>query len=61
MFQCPLIVPLAVNAFVLCPVVVRRALRARGTGPAPAALPSLSVAVVVMAASAAYLWVLASS
>jgi APA family basic amino acid/polyamine antiporter len=56
-----LIVPLAVNAFVLCPIVVRRALRARGTGPAPAAVPSLIVAVVVMAASAAYVWVLASS
>jgi APA family basic amino acid/polyamine antiporter len=56
-----LIVPLAVNAFVLCPVVIRRALRARGTGPAPAALPSLIVAVAVMTASAAYLWVLASS
>jgi APA family basic amino acid/polyamine antiporter len=54
-----LIVPLAVNAFVLCPVVIRRALRARGTAAAPAALPSLAVAVAVMAASAAYLWVLA--
>jgi hypothetical protein len=53
-------VPLAVNAFVLCPVVIRRALRARGTGPAPAALASMSVAVAVMAASAAYLWVLAT-
>jgi APA family basic amino acid/polyamine antiporter len=56
-----LIVPLAVNAFVLCPVVIRRALRARGTGPAPAALASLAVAVAVMAASAAYLWVVAAS
>jgi len=55
-----LMVPLAVNAFVLCPVVIRRALRARGTGPAPAALPSMAVAVAVMATSAAYLWVLAT-
>jgi APA family basic amino acid/polyamine antiporter len=56
-----LIVPLAVNAFVLCPVVIRRALRAKGTGPAPAALPSVGVAVAVMAASAAYLWVVIAS
>ena len=53
-----LMVPLAVNAFVLCPVIVRRALRALGTGPAPAALPSVIVAGAVMAASASYLWVL---
>jgi APA family basic amino acid/polyamine antiporter len=52
-----LIVPLAVNAFVLCPVVIRRALRSRGVAAAPAALPSLLVAVTVMAASAAYLLV----
>jgi hypothetical protein len=52
-----LIVPLVANAFVLCPVVIRRALRSRGVAAAPAALPSLLVAVTIMAASAAYLLV----
>jgi APA family basic amino acid/polyamine antiporter len=53
-----LIVPLAVNAFVLCPVIIRRAMRARGAGPVPAALV---VAVAVMVACSAYLWILATS
>jgi hypothetical protein len=56
-----LIVPLAVNAFLLCPVVIRRALRSRGTPSAPPARASAGVAMVVMAATAAYLWMLADS
>jgi amino acid transporter len=56
-----LIVPLAVNAFVLCPVVIRRALRSRGTPSAPPARASAGVALAVMAATAAYLLVLAAA
>jgi APA family basic amino acid/polyamine antiporter len=56
-----LIVPLAVNAFLLCPVVIRRALRSRGTPSAPPARASAGVAMVVMAATAAYLWMLAAT
>jgi APA family basic amino acid/polyamine antiporter len=56
-----LIVPLAVNAFVLCPVVIRRALRGDRMAAAPRALASLFVAASVMAATMAYLWVLAAA
>ena len=47
-----LLVPLALNAFLLCPIVIRRALSARRKGLAPG---SVVLASVLMGASLAYL------
>jgi APA family basic amino acid/polyamine antiporter len=56
-----LIVPLAVNAFVLCPIIIRRALRSRRDPGAPRPVGSLAVSGALMVATAAYLWLLAAS
>lgn len=56
-----LIIPLALNAFVLCPIIIRRALRARASGRAAGYAGttgvSLMVAIIIGAASAGYLLV----
>jgi hypothetical protein len=56
-----LIVPLAVNAFVLCPIIIRRALRSRRDPAAAAPVASLAVSAALLAATVAYLWVVAAS
>ncbi|HJQ26236.1 MAG TPA: amino acid permease [Blastocatellia bacterium] len=57
-----LIVPLALNAFVLCPIIIRRALRARADGArgdyAAKAMTSIAVASVVALISIGYLLML---
>jgi hypothetical protein len=54
-----LILPLALNAFVLCPIIMRRALRARGEGGAGAWAGrlgfSVTLAGLLATASAGYL------
>ena len=58
-----LIVPLALNAFVLCPIVIVRALKAGreggNQGQAGATASSLIIAIVLAAASIVYLLLLA--
>jgi len=58
-----LIVPLALNALVLCPIIIRRALRARAAGAAHdyagKAATSIAVATVVAVASIGYLLMIA--
>jgi hypothetical protein len=54
-----LIVPLALNALVLCPIIIRRAMRARAAGVsgqfASKATTSLAVATIVALVSLGYL------
>jgi APA family basic amino acid/polyamine antiporter len=58
-----LIVPLALNAFVLCPIVIRRALRAGreggNKGQAGITTTSLIIAIVLAVVTVVYLWLLA--
>ena len=56
-----LIVPLAINAFVLCPIIIRRALRSRRDPAAPRPVASLAVSGTLLVATAAYLWLVAAS
>jgi basic amino acid/polyamine antiporter, APA family len=59
-----LIVPLALNAFVLCPIVINRALRAGreggNKGQAGITSTSLIIAIVLAVVTVVYLWMLAS-
>jgi APA family basic amino acid/polyamine antiporter len=55
-----LLVPLAVNAFVLCPIIIRRALRSRRDAAAPPPVMSVAVAATLMVAIVAYLWMVAA-
>jgi len=56
-----LIVPLAVNAFVLCPIIIRRAHRSRRDPAAPRPILSLAVSWTLLVATVAYLWLVASA
>jgi basic amino acid/polyamine antiporter, APA family len=58
-----LIVPLALNAFILCPIIIKRALKARreggAVGQARVTSSSLLVAIVLLVATTVYLALLA--
>jgi APA family basic amino acid/polyamine antiporter len=56
-----LIVPLAINAFVLCPIIIRRALRSRRDPLAPRPVASLAVSGTLLVATAAYFWLVATA
>ena len=56
-----LIVPLAVNAFVLCPIIIRRAQRSRRDPGAARPVLSLAVSATLLVATVAYLWLVAAS